>query len=175
MDKGDIWVDTDDGNKMYIWDGTQWAFSGGGDGQDGLNNATILLYKRGATAPSKPIAEVTYTFATASLSPTSALNGWTQNIPAIDGNPCWVIAATATATTPTDVIAVDEWTSQIKFVEDGRTGATGATGADGATGATGATGSTGRTGATGATGADGATGATGSTGRTGATGATGAA
>lgn len=27
MDKGDIWVDTDDGNKMYIWDGTQWVFS----------------------------------------------------------------------------------------------------------------------------------------------------
>ena len=174
MDKGDIWIDTDDGNKMYIWDGTQWAFSGGGDGQDGLNNATILLYQRGATAPSKPTADLTYTFATASLSPTSALNGWTQTIPVIDGNPCWVIAATATATTSTDVIAMDEWTSQIKFVEDGRTGATGATGADGATGATGATGSTGRTGATGATGADGATGATGATGSTGRTGATGA-
>ena len=140
MSNGDIWVDTDDGNKMYIYDGTQWVFSGGGDGQDGLNNATILLYQRGATAPDKPTAELTYTFATASLSPTSALNGWTQDIPAIDGNPCWVIAATATATTSTDVIAVDEWTPQIKFVEDGRTGATGATGADGATGATGASG-----------------------------------
>ena len=66
---GDIWVDTDDGNKMYIYDGTQWVFSGGGDGQDGLNNATILLYQRGATAPDKPTADLTYTFATASLSP----------------------------------------------------------------------------------------------------------
>lgn len=128
MSNGDIWIDTDDGNKMYIYDGTQWVFSGGGDGQDGLNNATILLYQRGATAPNKPTADLTYTFATASLSPTSALNGWTQTIPAIDGNPCWVIAATATATTSTDVIAVDEWTPQIKFVEDGATGATGATG-----------------------------------------------
>ena len=27
MDKGDIWVDTDDGNKMYIYNGTQWVFS----------------------------------------------------------------------------------------------------------------------------------------------------
>lgn len=27
MDNGDIWVDTNDGNKMYIWDGTQWVFS----------------------------------------------------------------------------------------------------------------------------------------------------
>lgn len=134
MDKGDIWVDTDDGNKMYIWDGTQWAFSGGGDGQDGLNNATILLYKRGATAPSKPTAEVTYTFADASLSPTSALNGWTQQIPTINGQPCWVIAATASATTATDTIDVTEWSTQIKFVEDGAQGATGATGATGANG-----------------------------------------
>ena len=140
MSNGDIWIDTDDGNKMYIWDGTQWVFSGGGDGQDGLNNATILLYQRGATAPNKPTADLTYTFATASLSPTSALNGWTQDIPTIDGNPCWVIAATATATTDTDVIAVDEWSIQIKFVEDGATGATGQTGATGATGATGSAG-----------------------------------
>ncbi len=154
MDKGDIWVDTDDGNKMYIWDGTQWVFSGGGDGQDGLNNATILLYQRGVTAPLKPIAEVTYTFADASLSPTSALNGWTQTIPTIDGNPCWVIAATASATTATDTIGVAEWSTQIKFVEDG---AQGATGQNGATGATGATGETGEIGATGSTGLNQAT------------------
>ena len=122
MDKGDIWVDTDDGNKMYIYDGTQWVFSGGGDG---LNNATILLYQRGATAPAKPTAAVTYTFATASLSPTSALNGWTQAIPDINGNPCWVIAATASATTATDTIGVSEWSTQIRFVEDGATGSSG--------------------------------------------------
>ena len=151
MSSGDIWIDTGDNNTLYVYDGTQWVFSGGGDGQDGLNNATILLYQRGATAPAKPIAEVTYTFATASLSPASALNGWTQSIPTVDGNPCWVIAATATATTSTDVIAVDEWTPQIKFVEDGATGSTGATGATGATGNTGATGATGKTGDVGAT------------------------
>ena len=28
MSNGDIWIDTDDGNKMYIYDGTQWVFSG---------------------------------------------------------------------------------------------------------------------------------------------------
>ena len=122
MNTGDIWVDTDDGNKMYIYDGTQWVFSGGGDG---LNNATILLYQRGVTAPAKPTAAVTYTFATASLSPTSALNGWTQAIPDINGNPCWVIAATASATTATDTIGVSEWSTQIRFVEDGATGSSG--------------------------------------------------
>lgn len=125
MSNGDIWIDTDDGNKMYIYDGTQWVFSGGGDGQDGLNNATILLYQRGTTAPPKPTADLTYTFATASLSPTSALNGWTQAIPAIDGNPCWVIAATASATTATDTIGASEWSTQTKFVEDGATGSSG--------------------------------------------------
>ena len=152
MSSGDVWIDTSDNNTLYVYDGTQWVFSGGGNGQDGLNNATILLYHRGATAPEKPTAEVTYTFADASLSPTSALNGWTQAIPQVDGNPCWVIAATASATTATDTIGVSEWSAQIKFVEDGATGATGATGEQGATGATGKTGATGATGATGNTG-----------------------
>ena len=174
MSSGDVWIDTSDNNTLYVYDGTQWVFSGGGNGQDGLNNATILLYKRGATAPDKPTAEVTYTFADASLSPISALNGWTQGIPEIDGNPCWVIAATASATTATDTIGISEWSTQIKFVEDGVQGATGATGATGKTGATGATGATGEVGATGATGATGKTGATGATGATGKTGATGA-
>lgn len=128
MSSGDVWIDTSDNNTLYVYDGTQWVFSGGGNGQDGLNNATILLYKRGATAPEKPTAEVTYTFADASLSPISALNGWTQGIPEIDGNPCWVIAATASATTATDTIGISEWSTQIKFVEDGVQGATGATG-----------------------------------------------
>ena len=54
MDSGDMWIDTDDGNKLYIWDGTQWAFSGGGDGQNGFSNAAVLLYKRGETAPDMP-------------------------------------------------------------------------------------------------------------------------
>lgn len=143
VSSGDIWIDTSDNNTLYVYDGTQWVFSGGGNGQDGLNNATILLYKRGATAPDKPTAEVTYTFADASLSPTSALNGWTQAIPQVDGNPCWVIAATASATTATDTIGISEWSTQIKFVEDGVQGATGATGATGNTGEVGATGSTG--------------------------------
>lgn len=140
VSSGDVWIDTSDNNTLYIYDGTQWVFSGGGNGQDGLNNATILLYRRGATTPEKPTAEVTYTFADASLSPISALNGWTQAIPEIDGNPCWVIAATASATTATDTIGVAEWSTQIKFVEDGAQGATGATGATGVTGATGKTG-----------------------------------
>lgn len=143
VSSGDIWIDTSDNNTLYVYDGTQWVFSGGGNGQDGLNNATILLYQRGATAPDKPTAELTYTFADASLSPTSALNGWTQAIPQVDGNPCWVIAATASATTATDTIGISEWSTQIKFVEDGVQGATGATGATGKTGEVGATGSTG--------------------------------
>lgn len=149
MSSGDVWIDTSDNNTLYVYDGTQWVFSGGGNGQDGLNNATILLYQRGATAPDKPTAEVTYTFADASLSPVSALNGWTRAIPEVDGNPCWVIAATASATTATDTIGVSEWSTQIKFVEDGVQGATGATGVTGATGATGKTGEVGATGSTG--------------------------
>ena len=133
MSSGDVWIDTSDNNTLYVYDGTQWVFSGGGNGQDGLNNATILLYHRGATAPDKPTDEVEYKFADASLSPISALNGWKQAIPQVDGNPCWVIAATASATTATDTIGISEWSTQIKFVEDGAQGATGSAGLNQAT------------------------------------------
>lgn len=134
MDSGDMWIDTDDGNKLYIWDGNEWVFSGGGDGQNGFSNAAVLLYKRGETAPDMPTGNVTYTFATMAITPISALNGWSQNVPATDGNPCWLIAATATSNTESDTIEASEWTPAIKYVEDGATGATGDTGATGATG-----------------------------------------
>lgn len=82
MDKGDIWVDTDDGNKMYIYDGTQWVFSGA-DGKTlyGTCNTTA-----GTTMKSVVCSEATslYTgltitvkFSTANtvLAPTLNVNG----------------------------------------------------------------------------------------------------
>lgn len=123
MDKGDIWIDTDDGNSLYIYSGSAWLFSGGGNG---LNTASVFLYQRGTTAPALPSGTLTYTFADASLSPSSALNGWQQTPPPINGNPCWLIVATAISGDSTDEIAVTEWTQQpIEFIEDGATGATG--------------------------------------------------
>lgn len=165
MGVGDIWIDTNDGNKMYRWDGSTWVFSGGGDGLDGLNQATIFLYQRNTTTPTAPSGGQTYTFASGDLNPIP--DGWSRYVPT-GTNPCYITISSAISSSATTTIT--SWGTATKLVENGAKGATGATGATGNTGATGATGKTGATGATGKTGATGATGATGSTGATGATG-----
>ena len=90
------------------------------DGSDGLNSATVVLYKRAASAPSKPTATLTYTFATGVLS--GSLSGWTQAMPATDGNPCYRIQATAISTDATDTISSSEWSTVVKVLEDGDDG-----------------------------------------------------
>ena len=90
------------------------------NGEHGLNSAPVFLYKRAASAPAKPTATLTYTFATGVLSGT--LSGWSQNIPATDGNPCWVIQATAIGKGATDTIEASEWSEQEKLVADGSNG-----------------------------------------------------
>ena len=92
----------------------------GGEGGHGLNSAPVFLFKRGATAPAKPSSELTYTFSTGVLS--GSLSGWSQTPPSTDGNPCWVIHATAAGTGATDTIAASEWSEQQKYVEDGGEG-----------------------------------------------------
>jgi len=92
---------------------------------DGMNSATILIYKRSATQPNnsdRPANGVVYTFADGSLSGT--LNGWSKTIPATDGNPCWVRQATAVSNTTTDTINSSEWSGDsngnaVKLIEDG--------------------------------------------------------
>lgn len=155
-----------------------------GDGGTGLNSATIFLYRRANSPPTKPQVDLTYTFASGrlDLGPTSVQNhtlldadasvtghkitlhtaeiedhsasvtGWTQEIPDSDGRPCWVITATAIATTATDVIAASEWSEVKKLVEDGENGVNGS---DGAPGAKGEKGEPGRDGAKGDKGDDG--------------------
>lgn len=87
------------------------------NGSKGINTAPVFLYKRAASAPAKPTAELTYTFASGQLSGT--LSGWSQIIPATNGHPCWVIQATAIGTGETDTIAASEWSGQRKLVADG--------------------------------------------------------
>jgi len=67
----------------------------------------------------------------------ASVTGWTQEIPDSDGRPCWVITATAIATTATDVIAPSEWSDVKKLVEDGERGREGLPGRDGTDGSPG--------------------------------------
>ena len=83
----------------------------------------MRLYQRAASAPSKPSTALTYTFATGVLA--DIPTGWSQAIPASDGNPCWVTQATAVANTATDTIAASEWSAVSKLVEDGEPGENG--------------------------------------------------
>ena len=57
----------------------------GDNGTDGLNSATVFLYKRAASTPSKPQVDITYTFSTGRLSDTG---DWSSSVP--DGtDPCY--------------------------------------------------------------------------------------
>lgn len=107
---------------------SEWAtpvlFSQNGEdgehGNDGLNTASVFLYKRSESTPTKPRYNLVYTFATGVL--VGNLDGWTQSIPETDGKPCWVIQATAISTASADQIVSTEWSEAKKLVADGETG-----------------------------------------------------
>ena len=63
----------------------------GDDGDDGYNSAVIHLYKRAAAAPALPVDDLVYVFVTGSLA--GDLEGWSTQIPASNGDPCWVTSA----------------------------------------------------------------------------------
>lgn len=89
----------------------------GGQGEHGINTASVFLYQRKSTAPAKPTGSLTYEFSSGILSGT--LGDWVQTIPTANGTPCWVIQATAISSDSTDVIMPSEWSEQRKLVEDG--------------------------------------------------------
>ena len=97
----------------------------GENGSPGLSAATIFLYQRATSASSitKPTGTLTYTFATGTL--TGQLGNWEQSIPDSNGNPCFVIQATAIGTGGTDTISPSEWSNITELVSDGKNGEAG--------------------------------------------------
>lgn len=97
----------------------------GEGGAPGLSAAAVFLYQRATSASSitKPTGTLTYTFATGTLS--GQLGDWKQSIPASNGNPCFVIQATAIGTGETDTISPSEWSSITELVSDGKNGTDG--------------------------------------------------
>lgn len=92
----------------------------GTDGTNGYNTATVYLYIRAASVPTAPSANIVYTFATAAISGNTG--NWTRNIPATNGDPCWVIGAQAVGRTSTVTLTQSDWSNPIKMVEDGADG-----------------------------------------------------
>lgn len=88
----------------------------GRDGSSGTNASTIYLYQRSSTAPAKPSATLTYTFATGEL--TGSTGSWTRGIP--DGaDTCWVIVASAISNGATDTITPSEWSDPVELAAGG--------------------------------------------------------
>lgn len=102
------------------------------NGEHGVNTAPVFLYQRAASAPDRPYNDLVYSFATGLLS--GGTEFWEQNIPDINGHPCWVIQATAASSSPTDIIKGRnagngcEWSMPHKLVEDGAPGQRGSMG-----------------------------------------------
>ena len=85
-------------------------------GEDGINTATVYLYKRANSASVDWENDLTYTFATGALS--SVPTGWSQTIP--DGTlPIMVTFATASARTGTDTIPSSEWATPRVLARNG--------------------------------------------------------
>lgn len=97
----------------------------GENGAPGLSAAAVFLYQRATSASSitKPTGTLTYTFGTGTL--TGQLGSWEQSIPASNGNPCFVIQATAIGTGNTDTISPSEWSNITELVSDGKNGTDG--------------------------------------------------
>ena len=86
--------------------------------KDGYNQATINLYQRADSTPSKPSSAVTYTFSTGALS--SIPSGWSRTIPAnTSGNPCYVTSVSVMSRGATYSITGSSWSDPVKMVEDG--------------------------------------------------------
>ena len=104
---------------------TQWStptiiVQDGQDGTDGYNTATVYLYIRNDGIPAVLPTGLNYTFATAGISGGN-LNGWSRNIPATNGDPCWCVGTQAVG--KTSVVPLTNWSDPIKLVEDGEDGA----------------------------------------------------
>jgi len=69
-----------------------------GTGEDGFNQAVVILYKANSTsvtAPLDPTGPFTYTFSNGSLTTAGNLDGWNQNFPTLAvGQFAWAIQAT---------------------------------------------------------------------------------
>ena len=105
----------------YVTDTQYWMVvakgATGGSGQNGLNTAIVFLYKRAATATIDWTNTLTYNFTNKAL--TSTPSGWSQTIPAHNGLPLQVTAATASSRENTDTIEYTEWATPVVMAEDG--------------------------------------------------------
>ena len=86
--------------------------------KSGFNSKTIQLYQRASSTPSKPNSTATYNFSTGEISFASP-NSWEIGVPSTNGDPCYVIQATAISYSDTETIASSEWSNPTILAQDG--------------------------------------------------------
>jgi hypothetical protein len=84
----------------------------------------IYIYILGSIAPSVPSADLTYTYATGELSPSSALDGWSRNVPSVDtrSESIWTISQYVQSNETTAVIDGDDFSDPALYTESGEPG-----------------------------------------------------
>lgn len=95
-------------------------------GANGLNNATFYAYKRSPSVPTNNPGDVTYHFASASITtPAGNFLGyeWQKSIPA-GTDQLYVCVASASASTVTDTILANEWSAPSALGSNGLSTAT---------------------------------------------------
>lgn len=90
----------------------------GEKGEDGYNSATINLYRRATSTPSKPAA-TSYTFSTHSLS--SVPSGWSTTVPS-GTNPLYISIVSVSSKEDTVNIASSDWSTPQIMASNGTNG-----------------------------------------------------
>lgn len=99
--------------------------------ENGLNQATLYLYKRAATASKPTSSYATYNFGSKTLTIPTAWGigennlGWQTTFPEGDQGdttPVWVITAVASSNTNTDTIDYSEWSGPVEWISNGKDG-----------------------------------------------------
>lgn len=108
----------------------------GSKGETGRSVASIILYQRSESKPSKPSSELVYNFYTGAIS--GELGGWSVSIPSFSSAPLWATNATTSTVLgeneQTGTIAPSLWSTPQKMVENGEKGDKGEKGDTGSAG-----------------------------------------
>lgn len=103
----------------------------GSNGVNGMNVATIYLYQRATSTPSKPSNTLTYTFSTTKITGTLN-NGWSTAIPT-GTDAVYVTVASVSSKNDTATIATSAWSAPVVLAQNGKTGSDGKAGLNVAT------------------------------------------
>lgn len=91
----------------------------GKEGTDGLNSATINIYKRGTSTPNRPTGSATYNFESTSLD--GLTGGWSLTVPS-GNDPIYVRTVFTASPLETSTIEANQWSEANVLAKNGEKG-----------------------------------------------------